>query len=218
MRLLLVEDDQHLGDTVQRALQLEGYAVDWLTEGNTVVSATMTTPYDLIVLDVGLPGMDGYQVVTALRDKRNRIPVLMLTARDAIPDRISGLDAGADDYLTKPFDIDELFARIRSLIRRSGDNTSNEMVAGNLNFDSSNRSVTFAGDAVDLTARELAILEVLLRNKNRFVTKEKLEDSLYSWGQEISSNTIEVYVSRLRKRFGTDFIQTKRGLGYKVQS
>ncbi|MEH6550387.1 MAG: response regulator transcription factor [Pseudomonadales bacterium] len=218
MRLLLVEDDQHLGDTVQRALQLEGYAVDWLTEGNTVVSATMTTPYDLIVLDVGLPGMDGYQVVTALRDKRNRIPVLMLTARDAIPDRISGLDAGADDYLTKPFDIDELFARIRSLIRRSGDNTSNEMVAGNLNFDSSNRSVTFAGDAVDLTARELAILEVLLRNKDRFVTKEKLEDSLYSWGQEISSNTIEVYVSRLRKRFGTDFIQTKRGLGYKVQS
>lgn len=218
MRLLLVEDDQHLGDTVQRALQLEGYAVDWLTKGNTVVSATMTTPYDLIVLDVGLPGMDGYQVVAALRDKRNPIPVLMLTARDAISDRISGLDAGADDYLTKPFDIDELFARIRSLIRRSGDNTSNEMVAGNLNFDSSNRTVTFAGDTIDLTARELAILEVLLRNKDRFVTKEKLEDSLYSWGQEISSNTIEVYVSRLRKRFGTEFIQTKRGLGYKVQS
>lgn len=216
MKILLVEDDPQLGDSLKVALEYEGYAVDWILRGDEVVSTLGFAHFDCLVMDVGLPGIDGFKALALLRQKKFDLPVLMLTARDTLADRVEGLDRGADDYLTKPFEIDELFARIRSLFRRSHGQVSEMIEAGELRFNARDRSVTFAGESVDLTARELAILETLLRNKGRFVTKARIEESMYSWGEEVSSNTAEVYISRLRKRFGSALIQTSRGIGYRI--
>ncbi len=217
MRILLVEDDSQLGESLTAALELENYAVDWLQSGAPVRHALTGTPYDLVILDLGLPEVPGIQVLRQIRKDKLDIPVLLLTARDTLQDKVDGLDSGADDYLTKPFEIDELFARVRSLLRRLTNSSASLLRAGELVLDPGDHSVQFEGELVDLTAREYAILEMLLRNTGRFVSRSRLEEGIYSWGDEVGSNTVEVYVSRLRKRFGSDFIQTMRGVGYRVQ-
>jgi two-component system response regulator QseB len=217
MRLLLVEDDQLLGHTVQQALDAEGYAVDWLQDGSLVMAAVKAEDYDLVVLDRRLPGRSGIDILRSLRDDGIDTQVLMLTACDAIDERVSGLDAGADDYLTKPFDMNELFARIRSLLRRTGQKAP-LLRAGNLELDPAGRRVVFEGEEIgDLQAKEIAVLEILMRNRGRFVTKARMLEGINSWGEEVESNTVEVYVSRLRKRFGRDSIETLRGVGYRMK-
>ncbi len=216
MRILLVEDDLQLGESVEAALQLEQYAVDWLQSGAPVKSALASTAYDLVILDLGLPEVPGMQVLRQLRHDKHQLPVLLLTARNELGDKVGGLDAGADDYLTKPFEIDELFARVRSLLRRGSGQSSNQLSASGISMDPTDRSVSWQGELVDLTARESAVLEMLLRSAGRFVSRARLEEGIYAWGEEVGSNTVEVYVSRLRKRFGSELIQTMRGVGYRI--
>jgi len=216
VRILLVEDDAQLGESLEAALRLELYAVDWLRCGEPVRAALGATPYDMLILDLGLPGIPGIQVLRQLRADGQRLPVLVLTARNRVDDKVDGLDSGADDYLTKPFDIAELFARIRMLLRRKGEQKSTHFQAAGIALDPVDRVVNFEGNRVDLTAREFAILEILLRNAGRYVSKARLEEGIYSWGEEVESNTVEVYISRLRKRFGGAAIETMRGVGYRV--
>ena len=216
VRILLVEDDLQLGESLETALRLEHYAVDWLRNGDAVRSTLGATPYDLMILDLGLPGIPGMQVLRQLRADKHDLPVLLLTARNTLEDKVDGLDSGADDYLTKPFEIDELFARLRTLLRRRGEQRSQQLEAAGITIDPVNRVVGFAGEEPDLTAREYAILEILVRNAGRFVSRARLEEGIYSWGEEVGSNTVEVYISRLRKRFGSAAIETMRGVGYRI--
>ena len=216
MRILLVEDDIQLGESLEAALKLEQYAVDWLPSGDPVRASLSATPYDLLILDLGLPGVPGMQVLRQLRSDKHLIPVLLLTARNTLADKVDGLDSGADDYLTKPFEMDELFARVRSLLRRKGDNKAQQLTAAGILVDPVDRLVQFEGESHTLTAREFAILEILVRNAGRFVSRARLEEGIYSWGEEVGSNTVEVYVSRLRKRFGGEVIETMRGVGYRM--
>ena len=215
MRILLVEDDNLLGESVAAALRAEGYATDWLTEGDNVALTLATNTYDLLVLDQRLPGMTGIDILREIRGDNLDIPVLLLTACDAVADKVAGLDAGADDYMTKPFELDELFARIRSLLRRHGTRTP-LLRGGGLELDPASRVVTLNGAEVeDLTAKEFAILEILMRNRGRFVTKARLLEGINNWDEEVESNTVEVYISRLRRRFGRDIVETLRGVGYR---
>ncbi|MEP1471220.1 MAG: response regulator [Halieaceae bacterium] len=216
MRILLVEDDSQLGESLEAALRLEQYAVDWLRSGEPVRATLSATPYDLLILDLGLPGVPGMQVLRQLRSDKHLLPVLLLTARNTLADKVDGLDSGADDYLTKPFEMDELFARVRSLLRRKGDSKTQQLQAAGITLDPIDRQVFFDGEAITLTAREFAILEILIRNAGRFVSRARLEEGIYSWGEEVGSNTVEVYVSRLRKRFGSETIETMRGVGYRI--
>lgn len=216
VRILLVEDDLQLGESLEAALRLEKYAVDWLHSGEPVRATLGSTPYDLMVLDLGLPGVPGMQVLRQLRADKHDLPVLLLTARNMLEDKVDGLDSGADDYLTKPFEMDELFARIRTLLRRSGERPSQQLEAGGITINPVDRVVSYEGEMLDLTAREYAILEILVRNAGRFVSRARLEEGIYSWGEEVGSNTVEVYISRLRKRFGSASIETMRGVGYRV--
>jgi DNA-binding response OmpR family regulator len=216
LRVLLVEDDLQLGESLEGALRLERYAVDWLRSGEPVRASLSATPYDLLVLDLGLPGIPGIQVLRQLRADKHRLPVLLLTARNTLSDKVEGLDSGGDDYLTKPFEMDELFARVRTLLRRKGEQKEPQLLGSGIALNPSDRTVHFAGQELDLTAREFAILEILLRNAGRFVSKARLEEGIYSWGEEIGSNTVEVYVSRLRKLFGAEKIETMRNVGYRV--
>lgn len=216
MRVLLVEDDEQLGESLETALRLEQYAVDWLRSGDPVRATLGATPYDLLILDLGLPGVPGMQVLRQLRADKHALPVLLLTARHTLEDKVDGLDSGADDYLTKPFEIDELFARIRSLLRRREDRRLTRLEVAAISLDPAEKLVEFQGESLDLTAREFAILEILVRNAGRFVSRQRLEEGIYSWGEEVGSNTVEVYISRLRKRFGSTLIETMRGVGYRI--
>ena len=216
MRILLVEDDAILGDGVHAGLKLAEHAVDWVRDGEAARLALLDHAYDACVLDLGLPKRDGLSVLTGLRQSGSRLPVLILTARDASADKIAGLDAGADDYLTKPFDLQELLARLRALVRRAAGEAAPTLEHAGVVLDPASRQVTFKGSKVALSAREYALLDDLLRHKNHLRTRAQLEESIYAWGEETGSNTVEVFVHHLRKKFGTDFIRTVRGLGYQL--
>jgi two-component system response regulator QseB len=218
MRILLVEDDAALGQATQAALRLEGYAVDWLRDGQHADDALRSDSFDAIVLDLGLPRKDGLNVLSALRGRGDSTPVLCLTARDTLQDRVTGLDRGADDYLVKPFDLDELNARLRALMRRSAGRAVNWVESGALRMDVAGHQVQLDGKGVDLSAREFAILQILLESAGRVVSRERLEDTLYGWDQEVSSNALEVHIHHLRKKVGSDWIQTVRGAGYRLQA
>ncbi|MEW5789031.1 MAG: response regulator transcription factor [Pseudomonadota bacterium] len=216
MRILLVEDDALLGDGTRAGLRLAGYAVDWAQDGEAASVALRGQKYDAIVLDLGLPRRDGLALLRELRGRDVLTPVLILTARDTREDKVAGLDAGADDYLTKPFDLEELQARLRALLRRAGGPPAAALAHGPVSMDPAGRRVLRAGQPVALSAREFTLLHDLLAHKGRIRSKSELEESLYAWGEEIESNTVEVYIHHLRKKLGADFIRTVRGLGYVV--
>lgn len=216
MRLLLVEDDALLGDGIHAGLKLADHAVDWVRDGEAAHLALLDHEYDACVLDLGLPKRDGLSVLKALRERGSCLPVLVLTARDVSADKVAGLDAGADDYLTKPFDLPELLARLRALVRRAAGEARPTLEHAGVVLDPGARQVTFNSQPVALSAREFALLEDFLRHKNHIRTRAQLEEGLYAWGEETGSNTVEVYVHHLRKKFGADFIRTVRGLGYQL--
>jgi len=217
MHVLLVEDDQLLGDGLAAGLRQAGFAVDWLTDGVSADAALKSAVFDLLVLDLGLPRLSGMELLRRLRARGATLPVLILTARDAIADRIAGLDAGADDYLVKPIDLDELAARLRALGRRSGGRAAPRLVRGALELDPAARRVTLAGRPVELAAREFSILHALLENAGRVMTRAQLETSIYGWNEEPGSNAIEVHIHHLRRKLGSDLIKTLRGVGYLIE-
>lgn len=214
MRLLLVEDDPLIGDGIRAGLRQEDYSVDWFTEARTAEMALQSEQYDLMILDLGLPDKSGLDILKRLRSQGSSLPVLILTARDAVSDRVAGLDTGADDYMLKPFDLDELSARLRALLRRSSGRASSEIVHGDIVLDPAAHSVSKGGDKVDISPREYAVLHLLLSNTGKVMSRGRLEEGLYSWDGEVESNAIEVYVHHLRKKLGADLIRTIRGVGY----
>lgn len=216
MRILLAEDDALLGDGIRAGLMLAAYAVDWVRDGQMALHALADHSYDACILDLGLPGKDGLTVLAELRRRGDRTPVLVLTARDTREDKIAGLDHGADDYLTKPFDLGELQARMRALLRRAGGNAQPLLEHRGVSLDPASKRVSFNGQEVPLSGREYALLQALLSPPGHIRSRSQLEESLYSWGDETGSNTVEVYIHHLRKKFGADFIKTVRGLGYQL--
>lgn len=216
MRILLVEDDALLGDGIRSALKLADYAVDWVRDGEAAQLALLDHFYDACVLDLGLPRCDGLTVLKSLRSRGSDLPVLILTARDTKADRIAGLDSGADNYLTKPFDLSELHARLRALIRRASGRSRPVLKHGALCLDPATRQVTWHDEPLVVAAREYALLFDLLSHPEHIRSRDQLAESLYAWGEEKDSNIIEVYIHRLRKRLGNDFIVTVRGLGYQL--
>jgi two-component system OmpR family response regulator/two-component system response regulator QseB len=216
VRLLLVEDDPMIGESIGDGLRSDSYAVDWVRDGAAVELATAGVAYDLLLLDLGLPGKQGMDVLRSLRARGSDTPVLIISARDGTPARVAGLDAGADDYLVKPFDLDELLARVRALLRRRVARTRSMIVHGALTLDLASHDVTFDGEPVRLSAREFSVLRALLDSPGAVVSKSQLEEKLYGWNAEVESNTVDVYVHHLRKKFGADFIKNVRGVGYKV--
>ena len=224
MRLLLVEDDRMIGDSLQRALRLEGFAVDWVRD-TTAADATLASErFDLVLLDLGLPRgatggpADGLGVLRALRARRDATPVIVVTARDARGDRVAGLDAGADDYIVKPFEFDELAARIRAVLRRHAGRGEPLLSHGGVTLDPAQRRVTRDGQPVVLSAREYAVLEALMARPGAVLSRSQLEDRLYGWGEEIESNAVSVYIHQLRKKLGADFIRNVRGVGYFIDT
>ena len=214
MRILLVEDDKNLGHATAEGLR-EHYAVDWVRSSEEAGDALSTTAYGLIALDINLPGASGIEFLKALRLKKNDIPVIALTARDALHQKIEGLNAGADDYLVKPFDLDELLARCAALIRRSTGHVETKIECGDLSYEASSGLLEHNGKTISLSARERAVFDILIRNAGRPISKEKITESIYDWGsEEIESNTIEVYVAALRKKIGKEYIKTIRNVGY----
>ena len=214
MRILVVEDDPLIGDGLKMGLSQLGFVVDWFRQGREGLAALTAAPFDAVVLDLGLPGMDGMDILTAWRKAGQDVPVLVLTARDALDDRLKGLDAGADDYLVKPFALSEVAARLRALIRRRHGQTSNRLSHGRVSLDPVARTAWLGEVPLELTARERALLELLLSSKDRVLPRELIEEKLYGWGQELESNAVEVYVHHLRKKLGAAFIRTQRGVGY----
>ncbi len=214
MRILLVEDDPLLGDGLRAGLRQQGFQVDWVRDGLAAERELRAEPYAAAVLDLGLPLMDGMDVLGSVRRAGVKLPVLVLTARDAVPDRIRGLDGGADDYVVKPVDLHELAARLRALVRRAHGQPQEQLSAAGLVLDPAARSVQQGGVAVNLSTREFDLLHALMLNAGRVLTREQLEQHLYSWGQEVDSNTVEVHVHHLRRKLGPALIQTVRGVGY----
>jgi DNA-binding response OmpR family regulator len=218
MRLLLVEDDAMIGESLHEALVGENYAVDWVRDGRSAELALGNDVYDLLLLDLGLPKKQGLQVLSEYRQRGGMLPVLIITARDATADRVSGLDAGADDYLVKPFDLDELFARVRALLRRQSGRAQPVIAYGGVTLNPASREVFLDGNLLNLSAREFALLQALLDPPERVLSLAELEEKLYGWDQEIGSNAVEVYIHHLRKKLGTNFIRNVRGVGYKVST
>jgi two-component system OmpR family response regulator/two-component system response regulator QseB len=216
MRIRLVEDDALLGDALEAGLKQAGHAVDWVRDGISADTALATEDYAAVVLDLGLPRKDGIDVLRGLRAKKRSLPVLILTARDTVEDRIKGLDAGADDYLVKPFDLGELNARLRALLRRAGGQPAPVLTAAGLSLDPATRSVLAQGREVELSAKEYALLLALMQHPGRALSRAQLEQHLYAWGEEIGSNAVEVYIHHLRRKLGADAIRTLRGIGYVV--
>ena len=216
MRLLLVEDDTMIGEAVQDLLRAEHHAVDWARDANAADTALRTQSYDLVLLDLGLPGRDGLSVLRDMRTRRDRTPVLIATARDAVAQRVEGLDAGADDYLLKPYDMDELLARIRALTRRAAGRAEPSYEHDGVTITPATREAMVNGQPVILSAREWAVLESLLARPGAVLSRQQLEDKLYGWGDEVSSNAVEVYIHGLRKKLGAGLIINVRGVGYMV--
>jgi DNA-binding response OmpR family regulator len=216
MKILLVEDDVLLGDGIRAGLAQVGFVVDWAKDGREAELAVSAQVYDAVVLDLGLPLLPGLDLLRRTRASKNPVPILILTARDTVGDRIVGLDAGADDYLVKPFNLGELQARLRALVRRANSQVESVITHGALRLDSVGHRVTYEGRTVELSAREFTILHELLLNTGRVLSKARLEEKLYGWGEEIESNTIEVFVHHLRRKLSSQLIRTVRGVGYMI--
>ena len=218
MRVLLVEDDLMIGESLSEALQDEAYTVDWVKDGRQAILTLRVQPYDIILLDLGLPEVDGMGVLTAIRDAKIETPVLILTARDQLKDRIAGLDSGADDYVVKPFELAEVFARMRVLIRRAQGKADNQVTVGNLSLDTAHKRVMMDGSPIDLTAKEYMLITTFMLSPEKVMSKNELEDSLYGWGGEVESNAIEFLIHSLRKKVGQDRIKNVRGLGWYISN
>jgi two-component system, OmpR family, response regulator QseB len=216
MRLLLVEDDLMLGEALQDALTPHHYVVDWVKDGESALRAIRLEHFEIVILDIGLPGIDGIDVLKILRKEQFEIPVLLLTARDELTDKVAGLDAGADDYLLKPFDLDELLARLRALSRRAAGRSISYIIHGQLNINPENQTVKFNDQVVILARREYMLLMKLLENTGRVLSREQLEQSLYGWIDDVESNALEVHIHHLRKKIPTEIIRTIRGVGYTI--
>jgi len=229
MRVLLVEDDNLLGDAIQAGLKQSGYATDWMKDGMAAEQALSTEPYAAVVLDLGLPRLSGLEVLRRLRSRDNptqkdqapntksqnaRIPVLILTAMDAVEDRIKGLDAGADDYLVKPFDLGELTARLRALVRRASGNPAPELKVAGVRLDPAAHQVLYLDKPIELSAKEFAVLQALMLNAGKVLSRSQLEEQLYAWGEEVESNAVEVHIHHLRRKLVPALIETIRGVGY----
>ncbi|KRB64173.1 response regulator transcription factor [Noviherbaspirillum sp. Root189] len=216
MRLLLVEDDPMIGDSLRKALRLDGFTVDWVRDGRSAESALDDGVHDLLLLDLGLPGKDGIEILRSLRARRKTLPVLILTARDAVPDRVAGLNAGADDYLVKPFDLDELVARIHALLRRQAGRADAVIRHGALELFPASHEARLNGQPLTLSAREFSLLQALLDRPGTVLSVPQIEEKIYGWDDEVGSNTVEVYIHSLRKKLGTGFIKNVRGVGYMI--
>ena len=218
MRVLVVEDDLMIGESLSEALQDEAYIVDWVKDGRQAILTLRVQPYDIILLDLGLPEVDGMGVLTVMRDAKIDTPVLILTARDQLRDRVKGLDSGADDYVVKPFELAEVFARMRVLIRRAQGKADNQVTVGNLHLDTAHKRVMMEGNPVDLTAKEYMLLTTFMHSPEKVMSKTELEDSLYGWGGEVESNAIEFLIHSLRKKLGQERIKNVRGLGWYISN
>ncbi|MDX9993813.1 MAG: response regulator [Rhodocyclaceae bacterium] len=216
MKLLLAEDDPLVGDGVAQGLRLAGFTVDWVRDGREALHALKVGSYALLLLDLGLPMLDGLSLLDKLRQQGNKIPVLVITAFDAIPDRIDGLNRGADDYLVKPFDLEELVARVHALLRRGQGRSHSEMKLGKLCISPLNHSVTLDGREISLTSREFSLLTALMENAGAVISVRDIEERLYGWEEEISSNAVEVLLHRLRRKLGGNWIRNVRGVGFKI--
>ncbi|MBK7540418.1 MAG: response regulator transcription factor [Candidatus Competibacteraceae bacterium] len=216
MRVLLVEDDAMIGESLRKGLRLEGFTVDWVRDGRGAELASETTDYALVLLDLGLPKKDGLSVLRGWRQRGSTVPVLVLTARDAVADRVVGLDSGADDYLVKPFDLSELLARMRALLRRRAGRARALLETGVLRLDPVARSVEHCGQAVALSSREFTLLHALMETPDAVLSREQLEDRLYGWGEEVESNAVEVHIHNLRRKLNPQLIRTVRGVGYRL--
>ena len=216
MRVLLVEDDRMIAEAVRTALQQDGHTVDWMRDGASASAALAASPFDIALLDLGLPRRGGLEVLREARGRGNSTPVIIITARDDVQSRIAGLDSGADDYLVKPFDLDELAARMRSVLRRGAGRADPVIEHAGIRLNPATREVSFRGSPVQLSAREYAVLEALLLRPGAILSRAQLEDRLYGWGGEIESNAVEVYIHSLRRKLDSDTIRTVRGVGYCV--
>ena len=218
MRVLLVEDDEMIGESLSDALQDETYIVDWVKDGRQAILTLKVQPYDIILLDLGLPEVDGMGVLNTIRHAHIKTPVLIITARDEVKDRIAGLDSGADDYVVKPFELGEVFARMRVLIRRAQGQADNVLIVGNVQLDTTHKRVLMDDSPVELTAKEYMLLTVFMLSPEKVMSKTELEDSLYGWGGEVESNAVEFLIHSLRKKIGQQRIKNVRGLGWYISN
>ncbi|HTL93795.1 MAG TPA: response regulator [Steroidobacteraceae bacterium] len=217
MRLLLVEDDAMIGEAIRAGLRREGFTIDWVHDGAGAAQVLRSEPFELLLLDLGLPGSDGLQLLKTLRERGESLPVLIITARDAVSDRVGGLDAGADDYLIKPFDLDELAARIRALLRRKSGRPAPLLEHQGVVLDPAAHRVTRNGSDVSLSPREFTLLQLLMERPGTILSRAQLEERLYGWGEEVESNAVEVHIHGLRRKLGAQFILTVRGVGYRLR-